>query len=128
MSISLFGYSLTFFLYYFSKDGAMVFLINMIAGITYPFYLYTAQEELYKLSRKECLTLMFTLDRSIYSGLGGGVGGVVAGILYKVYGGRVMYQIFAIFYIISAFKTLLYGVYRNQRNLQNNNNDEIAIL
>lgn len=115
MAISSFGYFITFVVYYYNTNSYYIVGINMIAGCTYPFFLYTGQEELYRLTDPDCLTVMFTLDRSIHSGVGGGIGGVVAGSLYKSYGGRVMYLALGLFYLLCAVKITMYGFYKNYK-------------
>lgn len=113
MALSLIGYGLTFLLYHFTKNAILVLPINLIAGITYPGFIYSAQDELYRLTHPSSLTVMFTIDRSVYSGIGGGMAGVVGGSLFKQYGGRVMYLIFAVMYFVSAVLTYAYGYCRN---------------
>ena len=88
MAISSLGYSITFLSYYLSQNAFLVLPINLVAGITYPMFVYSSQEELFRLTHPNCLNIMFTIDRSIYSGVGGGLAGILGGSLYKSYGGR----------------------------------------
>ena len=58
---------------------------------------------------------MFGLDEGVYTDLGIGIGGVVAGNLFKRYGERNMFSIFEIRCVLVAIATASYGFFKKRK-------------
>ena len=127
MALGLSGYSITFIFYYITHNSIYVIFINVITGLAFPLYICILPEELYRLSKRDCRTLMFGLDKGVYTGLGFGIGGVVAGNLFKRYGGRNMFLLFAIGSMFVAIATASYGFFRKRKTKGITRKQEIEI-
>ena len=127
MALGLSGYSITFIFYYVTRNSVYVIFINIITGLAFPLYICILPEELYRLSKRDCRTLMFGLDKGVYTGLGFGIGGVVAGNLFKRYGGKNMFLLFAIGSMLVAIATALYGFFKKRKMKEITRKQEIEI-
>ena len=109
-TIGLFSYSILFIIFSLCPNPYFFPLGTTFGGLGFTIYFIAAMDELYYVGNPSCMTSLYALYNSIMVGLGSGISGIVGGVLYKTIGGKAMYFIASIFYLLLAALSLVYTI------------------
>ena len=88
IAIALYGFAACFFAYYFVKHIIVMFLVNILMGLSYATFIYPAANMIFKNTDKLSRGVIYAIALTLLNGVGGCFAGVLGGYLFKTYGGR----------------------------------------
>ena len=123
IAIALYGFAACFFAYYFVKHIIVMFLVNILMGLSYATFIYPAANMIFKNTDKLSRGVIYAIALTLLNGVGGCFAGILGGYLFKSYGGRKTFFIGAgMFVILGVLFTCLYlytRIFMKKNQLEN---------
>lgn len=107
LSISIVIYILRFFLDSVSNNFNMVIIIQLLQGVTYPFYLMAALQYVNKIVPKNLQTTGITLYSAIGGGIGGFTGNLLGGIFLEWFSVFILFKVLSFICLIALASVLV---------------------